>query len=116
MATDYISREAAIEAMCRLCSDTTRDKCRIADICNHVCRLEAVPAADVIEKASGLIGEFPSVDVRENKRGKWKAKDFHTVACSECGFDMDIMTVDDHVLNHANYCPNCGADMREDGG
>lgn len=45
--TDYISREAAINAMCRLCSDTTRDKCRIADICNHVCRLEAIPAADV---------------------------------------------------------------------
>ena len=44
---EYIEREAAINAMCRLCSDTTRDKCRIADICNHVCRLEAIPAADV---------------------------------------------------------------------
>ena len=61
-----------------------------------------------------LFCSVPAADVRPVVRVRWKAKDFHTVPCSECGFDMDIMTVDDHVLNHANFCPNCGADMREE--
>lgn len=46
---EYIEREAAINSMCRWRSDTTRDKCHIADVCNLACRLEAVPAADVRE-------------------------------------------------------------------
>ena len=50
-------------------------------------------------------------NVRPVVRGKWEAIDFHTVKCSKCGFDMDIMEVSDHVLNHANFCPNCGASM-----
>ena len=65
----------------------------------------------------GLVGELrrlPAADVRPVVRGRWAAANFHTVKCSICGFEMDIMTVDDHVLNHANYCTNCGADMRKE--
>lgn len=43
--------------------------------------------------------------------GKWQAKDFHTVFCSECEFEVDIMTTPDDLLNHLNHCPNCGARM-----
>ena len=47
---------------------------------------EAVPAADVVE-------------VRHRK-WTWKG---HYLICSECGNESD----------RTNYCPNCGADMRE---
>lgn len=56
---------------------------------------------------------IPAADVRPVVRGKWIAIDFHSVKCSSCDFSMDIMKVDTHVLNHVNFCPNCGADMRE---
>lgn len=56
-------------------------------------------AADVIE-------ELTAADVRPVKRGKWRTSkyDAFNVRCSECG----------HVSgNFWNFCPNCGADMRE---
>ena len=93
---EYISREAAINAMCRLCSDTTRDKCSIQDICNHVCRLEAVPAADV----------------RPVVRGKWE-EDWET-GCSTCSAcDESYLWEDYDGVGEWNYCPNCGAVMEE---
>lgn len=51
---------------------------------------------------------FPAADVRENKRGKWKLgqEDIYSIfICSECG---------DTCYWSANFCPNCGADMREE--
>ena len=88
---ECIEREAAINAMCRLCSDTTRDKCSIQDICNPVCRLEAVPAADV----------------RTVVRGKWENIGSDVWKCSSCGYG--IMPWNAGV----NFCPNCGAVMEE---
>lgn len=62
----------------------------------------------LLEKIENIL----AADVRPVVRGNWVAADFHTVKCTICGFEMDIMKVDDHILNHANFCPNCGADMR----
>ena len=50
---------------------------------------------------------IPAADAREVKRGKWKLEeeDFYSIfICSECG---------DTCYWSANFCPNCGADMRE---
>lgn len=58
------------------------------------------------------IDDVPAADVRPVVRGNWVAVDFHTVKCPICGFEMDIMKVNDHILNHANFCTNCGTDMR----
>ena len=54
----------------------------------------------------------PTVDVRENVKGKWKIKytgdgwnDYIDVTCTNCG----------KTIKHGepyNFCPNCGADMR----
>lgn len=40
------------------------------------------------------------IDTRENE--EWYAREYR---CSECG---------DTMLGEANFCPNCGADMREE--
>ena len=42
----------------------------------------------------------------ERKKGKWKYIGFMVVECSECNTQL-------HGLECANFCPNCGADMRE---
>lgn len=67
------------------------------------------------------IKSIPAADVREVVRGKWhsrfyyrestKAYDCEMHVCSECGsewsYDAETGSSD------FNYCPNCGADMRE---
>ena len=97
---EYIEREAAINAMCRLCSDTTRDKCSIADICNHVLRLEAVPAADVRPVIRGHIEEDENT----------------YLYCSECNCNITLAayeTPNGNLILRPNFCPNCGAMMEE---
>ena len=43
----------------------------------------------------------------ERKIGKWKNVALFTRECSECGAQI-------HELEYDNFCPNCGADMREE--
>lgn len=53
----------------------------------------------------------PAADVRPVKRGKWMPKNEIgdcCYQCSDCGFVRDA-----YILDIGNYCPNCGADMRE---
>ena len=60
-------------------------------------------------RARELIVNAPAADVRENKRGRWKDGDmpiYGGYKCSACGKNT--------VHYKANYCPNCGADMREE--
>ena len=91
--SDYISREAAIAALCCDCQ-ATRD-CRPGERCADYMRLKSIPAADV----------------RENKRGKWKLIGADKrgrggiFLCSVCDKTYPYKTL---------YCPNCGADMREE--
>lgn len=65
-----------------------------------------------------LIEEIPAADVRPARRGKWiDMGDF--ISCSSCNatrlkeFESDygkVMRLDART----NFCPNCGADMREE--
>ena len=57
------------------------------------------------------IRKIPSIDI-ELKRGEWKRRivdnGFNADwVCSECGYRVKTDFVD------YNFCPNCGADMRE---
>ena len=92
---EYIEREAAIAAAF---SANSLGNSAFRDVYDTVNRLRLIPAADV----------------QAVRHGRWIAVDFHSVKCALCGFAVDIMKVDAHVLNHMNYCPNCGAKM--DGG
>ena len=71
-----------------------------------------------------IIKKYLMSDVRENVRGEWmhgkelgysfehgeEIPYYNKWFCSECGFEP-YYSRDIHTLN---YCPNCGADMRED--
>ena len=60
-------------------------------------------------KMLDMVQNAPAADVVERKRGKWYwAEDGHC-KCSVCG---QYATVKRLVVK-TNFCPNCGADMRE---
>ena len=90
---EYIEREAARKLACKICGDCDGgvDVCQFRDL-----DVDAIPAADV----------------RPMVRGKWVADGdgYHwTYNCSVCGWK------DGYPFNERhNYCPNCGADMREE--
>lgn len=56
-----------------------------------------------------VLRNLPPADVRPVRRGRWKRVDPRstvvTFRCSECNYYAHI--------NATNFCPNCGADMRE---
>lgn len=69
------------------------------------------------EAIAEMIMSVPSADVREIKRGRWSFDNISFTdadgvsrsgmrgyKCSECG---------GFCIGESNYCPNCGADMRE---
>ena len=100
--TDYISREAVIEAF-----DDPRVERNYGD----------VDSDSVIR----VIEAIPSADVREVKRGRWLSMDgTETVVkmkygepqdscrCSVCG---EWLVASDEYAVIGNYCPNCGAQM-----
>jgi len=67
--------------------------------------------------------EQSTADVVERKRGKWIIKDnpgtgWYRVTCSECGEDVTSTIPVIGFFPNAkpiwNFCPDCGADMREE--
>ena len=90
---DYISRQAAIDAL----SECVR----------------AYPSRyyNGIEVASSALRKIPAADVRPVVRGTWKSHKTKTGKnwwkCSACDY------VSEHKAHH-NCCPNCGAEMREE--
>ena len=52
------------------------------------------------------ICEAPTIEP-ERKKGKWEPFDFPWFRCSECGAERE------NEIFMENFCPNCGADMRE---
>lgn len=72
--------------------------------------LKKDPLFDLVERygISGVIESFPAADVRPVRRGKWVHEGSDVWRCSEC--DYGIMPWNAGV----NFCPNCGAEMREE--
>ena len=93
VGTDLISRAQAIDAL----TEYGNGRAVFISIGEAVIRIEQLPSAQA-------------------KRGKWISADamFGGVPfyCSECGENTR-----DTVMGKPrwNFCPNCGADMREDG-
>ena len=88
--SDLISRQAAID--CEYQVKTIND-------------IEYVMLSEVQMKMRKLPSAQP-----ERKRGKWKPYRCDMYECSECGYIYTELT-DRHKCG-ANYCPNCGEDMR----
>lgn len=91
MKDEYISRQAAIDAINRL--DIPEDMC-VFEILSHI-ELE--------------LGTLPSAQP-ERIRGRWIEKPHvHGVAyCSLCDYELHT--------NDTNFCPNCGAKMDKEEG
>ena len=64
----------------------------------------------LMNNVEDAIENAPTADVRENVKGTWIEVTDHEIPivceCSACGW----LTKD---YDWFNYCPNCGADMRE---
>mgnify|MGYP006916231692 CR=1 FL=1 len=86
--SDYISREAAISWL----EDMQ---------CKHPRKADAFGAAKVHFK------HLPAADVRPVVRGKWISCGYSGARCDQCGNQC-------HEFFDQNFCPNCGADMREE--
>lgn len=92
--------------------DAIRD-IRSMDVCvmyDDTCSTEeAVEKAIVTTKSNAIFGLecMPSVEPR--KKGKWINSRDVSWLCSECGKWLDVLQGDVDM----NFCPNCGADMRE---
>lgn len=60
-----------------------------------------------LEVARQIAHDLPAADVRPVRRGKWEYNPGDNIPyCSECMMPQD---------GELNFCPNCGADMREEG-
>ncbi len=98
--TEYISRESAAKALM-----THRGLTPIArlEAATTVCH---VPAADVkpIVRGKWIYGKEIA---REYLAGECIAIDYEDILCSVC------KTHYRPYVGNFNYCPNCGADMRE---
>lgn len=57
--------------------------------------------------------EVPAANFRPVVRGRWEV-DGHHIRCSICGEYMCIKDREGAEIPR-KYCPNCGADMREEG-
>ena len=64
----------------------------------------------------GQIDSMPTIEAKPVKHGRWfktgqsfvHPDKFRNYVCSVCGFELDTQ-----IRQEPNYCPNCGADMRE---
>lgn len=70
--------------------------------------------SDGISYAIAVVQEFPVIE--ERKVGNWIISvngngwnDWYVYECSECGSEYEKIG-----LRTYNFCPNCGADMKEE--
>lgn len=78
----------------------------MAEYIEREAALDAAKKSHLYFDLKPIINSIPAADVRPVRHGRWGVKN----ECSECGcqpwFERDIHTL--------NFCPNCGADMREE--
>lgn len=95
MATDYISREAAVKSLCKACGVVSCDSAR----CSYFAALQGVFAADVrpVDEISDAVDEVLDF-LNEN----YNCMPYHIYSAL---FDLV-----------SGICPNCGADMHVEHG
>ena len=96
MADDVIRREDAKALFCKCCESGSKVKCWL---CKKAHPMDAIPAADApVVHARWIVVETEY---------SWNGAEYPTrVQCSNCEHEMSY-------LDKENFCPKCGADMRE---
>lgn len=129
---EYIERKAAIKAVekndCEGYATWAIKSAPAADVVTRDCYDRILWENDVMRQQLADIGKAFAEkmdDVVERKYGKWvddkgnpvpwdehnKNCPRHSAYCSECG---EWLTASDEYPVIGNFCPNCGADMREE--
>ena len=88
----------------------------MAEYIEREAALEAAKKSYLYFDLKPIINSIPAADVRPVVRGKWKVslhKTYYDVSCSVCGINSFFQVDEKDSVSYANYCPNCGADMRE---
>ena len=103
---EYIEREAFLEQKReQYCKDCARRKGMRNGKYKTLYEIGEAPCrACEIDDVLNDVEDFPAADVRPVVRGKWKVYN-NTYICSSCGQPVSFW--------QSNFCPNCGADMRE---
>ena len=102
--SEYIERDKLVDALGKLCDRVCQYSKRQRKVMCGACPLG--DAFAVIED------DIPAADVRPVVRVKW-IEDWET-GCSECPACHDTFLWEDYKgVAEWNFCPNCGADMRE---
>lgn len=105
---DYISREAFLAAKRKqYCENCDRRKGMKNGKIKMLYAIGGAPCrscgiGDMLDE----VEDYPAADGRPVVHGKWEYVSFMTVRCSNC---KEIF----YELGGDNFCPNCGADMRE---
>ena len=63
------------------------------------------------------IDSIPAADVRPVVRGRIEEDENTYLWCSECGCNITLAAYEipnGNLILRPNFCPNCGADMREE--
>ena len=95
--TDYIDRQAAIDAIERLILPQTKGETAAEEI-NRIAWRCAINCAEEV------IGHLPSAEVEPIRHGEWIWDEaYEMFTCSECGKQM--------IRNDYPYCAFCGALM-----
>lgn len=106
--SDYIKREDAIAAIEEIDWFHVNDRGRL--IPGSTSHMESYVPYDKVESA---IQTLPAADAVERKKGEWVSPFDIGIICNQCGYDLNEHGIDVRVDGEPNYCPNCGADMRE---
>lgn len=109
--SDPIDRQAAIDALDVLCQEhryKIPGKVETYSQYNEAWQ-------DALDRAEGAIGNLPSVQP-ERKVGHWVPIDdepHEDYECDVCGFISEATFCPSGIGNFYNYCPICGARMKE---
>lgn len=91
-SNDCISRQAAIDMFQNLANDDWNKD-------------TSTTWANAFAESADMIEDLPAAQP-QRMRGKWITMAFMTAECSACHVQL-------HGMECANFCPSCGADMRE---
>ena len=127
---EYIEREAFLEQKReQYCKDCARRKGMRNGKYKTLYEIGEAPCrACEIDDVLNDVEDFPAADVRPAVRGKWEDVEVTYVAdkttlpferissmrCNQCNRYHTEIYYYGNPTEMANFCPNCGADMREE--
>ena len=105
--SDYISREAFAAEMKERQTEAGK---WLREAKDHDTAVRADAVLSFLCEVKLTLDKIPAADVREARRGKWQSK---TAAYGNYVMHICPFCESSYLFEH-NYCPNCGADMREE--